>query len=478
MKKLFTYTSLFLASQCGTVLLLARPAVMSKNPAPSRPLQLRAPGKYILEEHLNFAPEASNQIGITIAADNVLIDLCGYTITQLNDTPQFTAITITPGHNNITISNGHICSCTASGLIVQANCSNLTLMRLHFNRCQGAINIATANNCYCNDLQLTNHQNFGLQLTDCTNFKLSEFSVNGTTANTTVTAFALTNCSNCTLSDCNANNNVSATTIGYQLLNCNGCILRNCKANNNQAVTTATNPATSVTGFAIQTSLNCQLSQCLAWSNSSTGPHAYGFALMNASRTRLQNCEAVYNLVSYAQSDQTSMAYGFYSGQNQQPVCANIFDHCQATGNAGSSAAGSSSGSAGFYFDQSEIGSSILSSIADGNYGGAGNGIGIFSDGAQLCTLKDNRVLTNTGDGRHGGYGIYDSAAGSQNLYMGNFAFGNGTRDHTTTNNYAVSLAPNNDLTLFPSVIAYINNFNNLATPGMSSYNVEVIERP
>src|SRR3990167_5674948 len=155
------------------------------------------------------------------------------------------------------------------------------------------------------------------------------------------------------------------------------------------------------------------------------------------------------------------MAYGFYSGQNQQPVCANIFDHCQATGNAGSSAAGSSSGSAGFYFDQSEIGSSILSSIADGNYGGAGNGIGIFSDGAQLCTLKDNRVLTNTGDGRHGGYGIYDSAAGSQNLYMGNFAFGNGTRDHTTTNNYAVSLAPNNDLTLFPSVIAYINNFNN-----------------
>lgn len=478
MGKLRLAFSLLICSQFVIPQLQARETIISVNSGVSKLLTLREPGKYILDEHLNFAPGTSSSSGITITADNVLLDLRGYTIAQQDQSAKFTAITITPNRNNITISNGTISQCTGLGLAIQNNCSNITLTQLNVNQCGGAIQILNTNNCWLNQLQLTNQQQSGLQLQQCTNFKLSEIAVNGTCAPRVVHAFALYNCSNCTLTHCNANNNQSATTSGYLLELCNGCILRNCKANNNQARPVGTSQATSVAGFTLNNSFNCHLEQCFALSNTSAGLQAYGFALNNSSRTILQDCAAVYNSVSTTITDQPSMTYGFYSGLNQQTICANIFDRCQATGNAGSDAPGTLSGSAGFYLDGSETGSSILNSIADGNYGGTGDGIGIFIAGARLCTIKNNRVLTNVGKGPKGGYGIYDSATNSRNLYMSNFAFGNGTCDHTIINNYAVSLAPDNDLTLFPSTIAYINNFKNLAAPGTSNYNIEVIERP
>jgi hypothetical protein len=67
---------------------------------------ISASGSYYLSA--NIGPVAVYQDGIYIDADNVTVDLNGFTISSVVGGGSGNGITVAPGHTNITIRNGHI----------------------------------------------------------------------------------------------------------------------------------------------------------------------------------------------------------------------------------------------------------------------------------------------------------------------------------------------------------------------------------
>jgi parallel beta-helix repeat protein len=441
---------------------------------------LDTPGRYILNDNLRFNSTTSNQIGIKITSNNVILDLQEFTVSQDNSASNFTLINIAAGLTNITIKHGALENCSGVALKVDTS-TKITLANLAINNCQTTgIQLTNCNNSLITDTYVTNcttrtsSELSGICLDSCVNIKITECASNNhinSTADGLVNGFKFISCANCTISNCNSNTNQAACANGYLSLDMKTCIFKHCKANNNLAA-----PATNVNGvagFNLVNSINCRLEDCHALANSSSN-NAYGFKLLNSQYNKLNNCEATYNKTTC--SANLAHAYGFYCNHTDELIGGNNILSCQATGNIGG--AHIDSFGVGFGLGDGAKYTSICDCIADYNNSAIGTGCGIYLNGATYCNIKNNRVITNTGNSPAGGYGIYDTTTNSINLYMQNFAFGNGKTDNSVINNYKVFLAPDTNLTLFPSLIAYLNNFNNLTSTKTANYNIEIIERP
>lgn len=458
-----------------------------KTPTNSPVITINNPGKYTIDNNLIFAPQNNNITGILINTNNVILDLKSYTIWQSNNTDNFNLISVSPGLSNIIITNGTLANCTGPALTIETG-TKITIDSLAINNCQATgLQLTNCNNSLITSTYVTNcviNSNLsnsssstelsGALLDSCTNIKITESASNNHINNLTggiINGFKLINCNNCTVSNCNSNAHQAAITNGYLIQNVKSCMFKNCKANNNLA--TQIIDTNGAAGFNLISSINCHLDDCQALSNGSSNA-AYGFKLLNSQYNKINNCEAAYNVTTC--STNCYHAYGFYCNHTDGSIGGNSIISCQATGNTGG--AHINSFGIGFTLDSGAKYTTISDCTADYNNSPVGTGCGIYLNGATYCNIRGNNVITNTGNSPDGGYGIYDTTTNSINLYMQNFAFGNGKTDNTVINNYKVFLAPDTNLSLFPSIIAYLNNFNNLSTSQTANYNVEIIERP
>lgn len=75
------------------------------------------PGQYCLGEDIHYNPQAEESVAFIIDADDVTLDLCGHTLSDVN--PELlvvVGIDIEPGHRNIKILNGTITGFTAAAI--------------------------------------------------------------------------------------------------------------------------------------------------------------------------------------------------------------------------------------------------------------------------------------------------------------------------------------------------------------------------
>ncbi|HLB93991.1 MAG TPA: right-handed parallel beta-helix repeat-containing protein [Candidatus Babeliales bacterium] len=448
-------------------------------PANGSVITINQPGKYCLKNNLIFTPQNDNVTGILIATNNVVLDLKGYAISQGNNTANFSLISVATGHTNITISNGTLANCTSVACEILTG-TKITLDNLSITNCKTTgIQLANCNNSFISNIYVTgcttsiSAELAGILLDSCTNIKITESTSNNHVSSTTnglVDGFKFISCNDCTISNCNSNTHQAKRAYGYLIQNSSTCVFKNCKANHN--IATQIVDTNGVAGFSLISSNNCRLENCQALSNSSHN-FAYGFKLLNCQYNKLSNCEAAYNKTSCNANHYHT--YGFYSTHDDSLNGGNSLIDCRATGNQGGPCVNSMG--IGLALDGEKF-SSITTCIAEYNHSLAGTGCGIYLNNSMYCTMKGNRLIANTGNSSTGGYGIWDAALASNNVYTENFAFANGRNDNTVVNNYNVALAPNGDFTIFPSIIAYLNNFTNLVLPGVQNYNIEIIERP
>lgn len=83
---------------------------------------ITCPGVYFLPSDITFNPSSLNQTAIVISSDDVVLDLNGHTLSQINKTSRAFGVLIN-GHKNVTIKNGTIKNFTQNGIRINANSS-------------------------------------------------------------------------------------------------------------------------------------------------------------------------------------------------------------------------------------------------------------------------------------------------------------------------------------------------------------------
>jgi hypothetical protein len=113
-------------------------------------------GKYILTENINFSP-LGTATAITIAADDVTLDLCGNTLSQANsDTVAGVKAISMNNQENVTIKNGTISDWSAQGVDLLSS-SEIILQNISINQCgRGASTQAGFNCTSCTDIYSLN----------------------------------------------------------------------------------------------------------------------------------------------------------------------------------------------------------------------------------------------------------------------------------------------------------------------------------
>ncbi len=91
--------------------------------------KIRKPGRYELAEDIKFNPCRNKRSAIVINSDNVILDLCGHTLSNVSKLSQITGITVLTGHENITIlgSYGAIKNFTQLGIYIQGGNKKIVL---------------------------------------------------------------------------------------------------------------------------------------------------------------------------------------------------------------------------------------------------------------------------------------------------------------------------------------------------------------
>ncbi len=481
--------------------LLGQRDINNKIPAYGVMKTLSTPGRYYLTESILMSPINSNVTCLKITSSNVVLDLRGHSITGTTmQGAGMCAIEVESMLSNVTICNGTINAINGNAIKTGISCNNVTIRDMVVNNCTDVginfsctdsiierVKIFSCNNflissaagLYLNgahrvkirDCQFDNNWSFanhsyGIYIGLSSYVELLRCSSNQNAGGSGLVAynaygFYASSSNNLTFKDCESFGTATSTgtAYGFCLEYCNSALLESCVANRNSA------SGAPVYGFRIDNSNRCLLKDCRAFDNTSNH-HAYGFMAYQSYYNSFENCQAIgQSSTSFLMS--TTVA-GFASLGSR----GNVFKGCVASGNVAASIAGARA--VGFYFSEAEKYSHIIGSYVYSNNGASGTAYGIFLDGAQWSTVKNNQIYANIGDTN--GYGIRDSSISSINMFVQNFAYGNGSSDGTIVNNYDVKPSPADTANAFPVKIGYLTSLANFDTAN-SYHNLELIEQ-
>ncbi|WP_437727755.1 right-handed parallel beta-helix repeat-containing protein [Sorangium sp. So ce861] len=390
------------------------------DPARRVPFVITAPGHYALVEDVDWVAADENARAITIASDDVTLDLCGRTLRQID--PPAPARAPDPsarpcrgevvsgnvgvyaeGRRRLVIKNGGVLGIQGVGIVARA-CCQVDLIGLSVTRCggdgvidttflcrNGGIfvmgaqdaegNIAFASDirmldCVCseNASRLDFVVTLGALLLFCDDVEVKRCVFNRT-ANTSaepsgvqfnVVGADFVICRNVLVEDCEAHDNTSAgEPAGFFAWGENYKFLR-CRANRNFTLT-----GNRACGFNISTTSNLEMVDCEADGNYNANPGASADAVRDFSalgfrigravfRASIEGCRALGNHSVGANAP----AAGFALHATGQVVLR----RCVAIGNRNASGTAENDGlAAGF------IASSPLADAAGGLVGGEGN---------------------------------------------------------------------------------------------------------
>lgn len=102
------------------------------------------PGYYCLKDDICFKPESKNTHAILIDSDDVVLDLCGHVLKQVNQTTSIIGVYLKTGHRNVTLlgSYGAIRDFSQLGVYIEGGNTDVTIgdpdTTLDINGCGGA----------------------------------------------------------------------------------------------------------------------------------------------------------------------------------------------------------------------------------------------------------------------------------------------------------------------------------------------------
>jgi parallel beta-helix repeat protein len=393
-----------------------------RTPISSLPFTITNPGSYFLTTNLTGV---SGQNGVTVEANNVALDLRGFTLTGV---PGSQSGIFASNYNYLTVENGTVSSWGGLGInadatsggrfsqlaVISNNADGLdpghSAQMNHCVACQNAGNGFGGVDYDCTFDTCTANQNnsTGFEAFDRSQFLSCEATGNGFDG---FNPFP-----NCTFRDCNASiNGFDGLDTPYA-----GCVVINCVCNNNGVhginagdnCTVRGSSAASNGGNGIITGNNCVIESCTASLNSSQGIAASNYCTLTgcaASSNQLDNIVTSYGCaLSQCSAGSSLTGNGFTLGSGNNITGSSAFANILNGINAGDRTAvegcsATLNGIAGIHV--SYIGTvQHCSSVNNGSYG-------ILSDTNGYANILENNCtfngLTNFGGFPSQGAGIY-----------------------------------------------------------------------
>jgi hypothetical protein len=430
-------------------------------------LILDQPGHYTLGEDIIFSPGVADSI-ISIQANDVTLDLGGWSVIQGNATANVDGITIAPGLQRVTVTNGRIRNITGRGIFVNTSTQPdlLEFSHLEFENCQtqgiSFEGTSSASRCTISDCNFTNcllpaGGSTILRLV-CVSSVIRNITVNtkpggglASGIRNLITIVALVNCiienihfSSFSSTDALRIFSVTGLIIEaniFRNISCNGCVsigstftffdqpsgtgltgclfsnitLTNFILNSNTVTFFNINGATSENLF-----IGCAVEQAIA----STG-QAFGFRFTSCTNQILIDCIASGIRASAGNCTPFSLT-----------SCTNCdLIRCYSLNNTTN---GGGSSIAGFLIDTS-IGCLLRDCIASTNTASAGLCRGFFFVGGSDHLVDNNAAYRNTGSTVAVGF----TQGSATNAFLRNVAIRNGT---TLANQFAAFAVKQNNV--------------------------------
>lgn len=256
-------------------------------------------GKYFLAENITFSP-ASGIPAIEIDADNVTLDLNGFTITQGNNQMNVIGVEIINARADILIQNGTIRNTIGEGISCTTNFNNLTLNNLNIlNAGVGTAGMGidasdgialgsettSSQNLIITNCLVDNCQDEGIDMDRVTNIIIRDCIVNGARGDAGI-GFR-TQCQNIFITNCTLNNNLNSGLLIAAQLSAKNIVINGCRTFNNGA-----------DGFEIRQPLS---PSNIAFTNNqiyNNGRHGINLIANTLPARPIQRCVIAYNYIA------------------------------------------------------------------------------------------------------------------------------------------------------------------------------------
>jgi hypothetical protein len=282
-------------------------------------------GVWVYGGNIIANPTDPNDAIITVASNNVVVDLGEHVLTATNkDVAGLAGIVVLPNLSNVTIRNGMISDLSGVGIYISDGCSEIEISNILVKRClqgivfdglesgTGIIN-GTVTNCKalsCNGSSTIAAIGLKMNRSDIITIKNCSLNNNdGLLTNSGYGAY-INACNNCSVTNCSMmENGGHSLAAGINLINTTACRLINCLVSgtiSRDTISTATS-----FGFLLQGCRSTSITLCTATECSSDNAHSVGFSLSNGSGN------AIVNSVSQGNNGKT-MAVGFHITNTEQ----------------------------------------------------------------------------------------------------------------------------------------------------------------
>lgn len=356
---------------------------------------------------------------VTIAADNVKVDLDGHIIAG-----GATGIVINPGVSNVQIKNGVVAGVAEAGISVGAGCSNIVFSDLVIQGCgQRGIELLGSSTAMISEVVFSNIRvqscciassgDYGVFINYGKNILFDDIKlVNNVNSSKNISLIRFEDSIQCLGQKVYAINNTGSSLVVFDYINPTNCSLRDSIATNNKAI----GVAGSLDGFKFTgTATGNIIARCTVLGCVANG-NAHGFDLgSNAFSNIIRGCE-----VAELHGDRVC---GFVISGTGSPSSSyrNIFEDCSVLNGEAEN-----NFSAGFVINGADAGTISKSNVSH-NSSKFGSCIGMWfmGVGGNHWNISNNSIVRNIGIDDSSSFGI-KADAGLNNLFLQNFAFDNG----------------------------------------------------
>jgi hypothetical protein len=347
-------------------------------------LSITSSGVYFLGDDLESSTLIAADTILLITVSNVVLDLAGHTIRQLNTTANVNGIGINSGLTDVIIQNGKVEAVTNRGFVANINCARITLQNMNFVRCANrALSFEGAGGTIA-DINILNCSFY-----QCSQATTADFVVN---LNQT-TRVVMRNCE--IAGSVNATAGLTLTGIGVQLTNASvfeDVVIEGCSAPNFRGFFFDGSVAlpSNANNFT-----NCFVNNNTATGSGTTGGVFSGFIFnTNSSRNVLIGCQVNQNnAVNIGLSGGTLAGYNIVTTSN----VGGVFNNCYSMGNTANGAANANS--RGFWIQNGPVNTSFINCYAIANStnvsGANAVGLDITSPSSPLISVVECRFLQN-----------------------------------------------------------------------------------
>lgn len=273
---------------------------------------IKVPGYYCLKENIVFNPAKDAIPAITIASNNVVLDMNGKVLSQspdsFNSFKNTSGIVVNSGFNYISIINGVVTSFVNHGILVE---SAHSLVTDHVGIIMKDLTVTSCGKITTDPVLAPNNARAGIGVYGATDVSLENCDAAGITALTEPEAFSIYFVENLNLDQCKGRRSIASDVakpnsqpIGFSINNVNTYWLNKCMGSDCTAA--GVSNQTLPMGFSFDSCNNGILNNCIAQGNNGVG--ADGFLFTSCTAVLINNCQG-----NFTQGTAQAVGIGFIS---------------------------------------------------------------------------------------------------------------------------------------------------------------------